>query len=256
MSLLKKGATGPEVLLLQKKLNELGYAVNENSVFDVVTYNTVRAFQSQHLDKHGIPLEVDGKVGDLTQWSLQNPSKKVEFAGAINFLKMPAASFGGSYAGRRALQAAISEIKAGAGEVGGNNKGPFVRKYHKEAGAVEGDSWCASFVSWCYMQAAGTKENMPFKYTAGARDVLRQFKNKGFAYDLDVSKPETTPQPGDVVVWWRINLNGWQGHVGIVHHCQDGFLYTIEGNKASNVHGFTYVLTRLEKILGFGRAPV
>lgn len=253
--MLKKGITGNEVLQLQKKLKELDYPVSENSVFDTVTYNAVRAFQSQHLDKHGMPLEPDGKVGDLTLWSLNNPRKKVEAGSTIDFLKMPATTFGGSAIGRKALQAAINEIKTGACEVGGNNKGPFVRKYHAPVGVAEGNSWCASFVSWCYMQAAGSIENMPFKYTAGARDVLRQFKNKGYAYTLDVAKPETTPQPGDVVVWWRIKLNGWQGHVGIVHHCKDGFLYTIEGNKAANVQGFTYVLTRLEKILGFGRTP-
>jgi CHAP domain/Putative peptidoglycan binding domain len=254
MTILKKNSTGPEVLEVQQLLNELDYAVTENGVFDTNTYNAVRAFQAQHLDKEGNPLLPDGKVGELTWWSLHNPRKKVAASTAIDFTKMPSADFGGSTTGRKALQAAINEIKAGAGEIGGNNKGAFVKKYHKEAGAVEGDSWCASFVSWCYMQAAGSKEAMPFNYTAGARDVLSQFKRKGWMYLHD--NGTRRPRPGDVVVWWRIKLDGWKGHIGLVHHCEDGFLYTIEGNKSSKVQGFTYVISRLEKILGFGNVPI
>jgi hypothetical protein len=32
-------------------------------------------------------------------------------------------------------------------------------------------------------------------------------------------------------------------------------VYTIEGNKSPRVQGFSYVLSRIEKLLGFGHVP-
>jgi hypothetical protein len=56
-------------------------------------------------------------------------------------------------------------------------------------------------------------------------------------------------------VWWREQLAGWKGHVGFVHQLRDGMLYTIEGNKSPRVQGFSYVFSRMDKLLGFGQAP-
>ena len=140
-----------------------------------------------------------------------------------------------------------------AREIGGNNRGPFVRKYLAPAGLDEGDSWCAGFVSWCFMQASGgDKAAMPFTYIASARTLLAEFKQQGWA-----SAPGSgyLPQPGDVVVWWRVSLAGWQGHTGLVHSVQDGMLYTIEGNRSPRVQGFSYVLSRMDKLLGYGHVP-
>ena len=61
-----------------------------------------------------------------------------------------------------------------------------------------------------------------------------------------------TPKPGDVVVWWRVSLAGWSGHAGLVHHSDNGILYTIEGNRSDKVAGFDYVLSAMDKLLGFG----
>jgi peptidoglycan hydrolase-like protein with peptidoglycan-binding domain len=251
MTFLKKGSQGAEVLELQNILRELDYNIPPTSVFDSATYKAVRNFQSSHLDKHNVPLSIDGQVGDLTWWALQHP-RSIVTAGAIDFTLMPAGSLGGTAISRDALQFAINELKAGAGEEGGNNKGPWVRKYLQPAGLAEGNSWCAAFVSWCFLQAAGgDKKTMPFKYTASARNIFNQFKQKGWSYEGNDSNVQTLP--GDIVSWWRVSLPSGFGHVGVVHHCQDGFLYTIEGNKAANVAGFTYVKTRMDKLLGYGR---
>ncbi len=162
MALLKKGDTGTAVRELQKMLQELDYNVPITGVYDTTTFNAISNYQSSHLDKFGRPLEIDGKVGDLTMWALQNPRTKAA-AGLIDFTKMPAASFGGTTAGRAALKVAIDEILAGAGEIGGNNKGKFVKKYLQPTGLPEGNSWCAAFVSWCFLQASGgDMKKMPF----------------------------------------------------------------------------------------------
>lgn len=251
MPILKKGSQGASVTELQNVLRELDYNIPVTGVFDTATFNAIKDFQARHLDKHNHPLVVDGAVGDLTMWALKNPRSRVT-TGAIDFSIMPDAGLGGNAIGRSALQFAINELTAGAGEIGGNNKGPWVKKYLEPAGLPEGNSWCAAFISWCFLQASGgNKKSMPFKYNAGARNIYNQFRQKGWNYDpADANKQ---PQPGDIVAWWRVSLPSGFGHIGIVHHFEDGFIYTLEGNKAANVAGFSYVKTRMDKVLGFGR---
>jgi hypothetical protein len=82
--------------------------------------------------------------------------------------------------------------------------------------------------------------------------MLKKFRDRGWAH-----QPQSgyEPKPGDIVVWWREKLAGWRGHVGLVHQVRDGMVYTIEGNKSPRVQGFSYVLSRIEKLLGFGHVP-
>jgi hypothetical protein len=250
---LKKRDRGPEVNELQKLLVQRGYSIGIDGGFGTETYRAVRAFQSQNLDQHGQPLVVDGAVGPLTWWSLTNPKPFIVTPTAADYMTLPPPEAGGSILGRAALAAAIGELKAGAGELGGNNRGPWVSKYLAPAGLDEGNPWCASFVSWCYLRAVGgDKHLMPFAYSPGARNLLQEFKAKGWDY---APKSGYQPQPGDIVVWWREKLSGWLGHVGFVHQLKQGMLYTIEGNKSPNVQGFSYVFSRMDKLLGFGHVP-
>lgn len=247
---IKKGHSGALVSELQAILNELDYAVPVTGMFDAKTEQAVKDFQGSHLDKHQQPLTVDGVVGQLTWWALEHPRPNV-VSGAIAYHELPAVEPGESPLGRAALRFAIGELKAGAGEVGGNNKGPWVRKYMEPAGLPDGYPWCAAFLSWCFLQAVGgNRRDMPFNYSAGARNIFNQLKGKGWGFTGESGKQ---PKPGDIVCWWRTSLASGNGHIGIVHHCKDGFLYTIEGNKAANVAGFSYVKTRMDKLLGFAR---
>ncbi len=250
---LKKNTQGSEVTTLQQLLNQRGYPVEVDGDFGNQTFKAVRAFQSQNLDQHGQPLIIDGSVGPLTWWSLTHPKPVINTPTAIDYSKIPPEGLGGSIIGRAALAAAIGEMNAGAGEIGGNNSGPWVKKYLDPVGVEEGNSWCASFVSWCFLKASGNdKTKLPFKYTPGARDLLSQLQRNNWA-----QKPDSgyLPLPGDIVVWWRVQANGWQGHVGLVHQYKDGILYTIEGNKSPKVQGFSYVLSRMDKLLGYGHIP-
>jgi hypothetical protein len=84
----------------------------------------------------------------------------------------------------------------------------------------------------------------------GARDIRFQFKNKGWLIE------DEEPGPGDIIVWWRGQHDGRKGHIGLVHHCSNGIVYTIEGNKGAfpaRIRGFDYVLGRIDRLLGFGR---
>ena len=251
MELLKKGSTGASVKELQETLRELDYNVGVDGDFGNETYKAIQAFQASHLDKHGVPLKVDGSVGSITWWALKNPRITVS-TGVIDYKTMPPASMGGSVLGRAALQVAINQLKEGAREIGGNNKGEYVEKYLQPAGLSEGNPWCAGFMSWCFFQAA--KEDraaMGFKYSASARNIFDQLKRSGKTFSGLTAG--LNPEPGDLVAWWRVSLPSYNGHIGIVHHVDDGFLYTIEGNKAANVAGFSYVKTRMDRFLGYAR---
>lgn len=251
MATLRKGDQGSQVRQLQKLLVQRGYAADVNGTFDTRTWQATRAFQAQNLDQHGQPLVVDGVAGPLTWWSLQHPKPFIRTPTAVDYATLPAK--GGSRVGRAALAAAIGELKANAREIGGNNRGPLVRKYLAPAGLDEGQSWCAGFVSWCFMQASGgDKAAMPFAYAARARSLLTEFKQHGWS---NAPGSGYVPVPGDAVVWWRVSLAGWLGHTGLVHSVQDGMLYTIEGNRSPRVQGFSYVLSRMDKLLGFGHVP-
>lgn len=190
---LKKGARGPDVSALQRLLTERGYTVAVDGIFGTGTYQAVRAFQSQNLDQHGLPLLIDGKVGPLTWWSNTHPKPDVQPYSAVDFTQMPPSEAGGSAIGRAALSAAIRELKAGAGEVGGNNRGPWVKKYLAPAGLPEGNPWCASFVTWCFLAASGNNlDTMPFPYSAGARAMLKKFQGKDWAL---VHRAAISPAP-------------------------------------------------------------
>jgi hypothetical protein len=248
MPALKKNDSGTAVVKLQRLLISRGYLAKTTGVFDTLTDQAVRAFQASNTDQRGEPLIVDGKAGPLTLWRLAHSGS--EFLPTVyDYKNLPSADEGGSALGRKALAVAISELKLGAKEIGGNNRGKWVRKYLAPAGLDEGNAWCAAFLSWCMLQACGNdKEAMPVSYDASAKSLLSQFKKLGSA---NAPQSGYIPVPGDLVFWWRVKADGWQGHAGFVHNVQDGILYTIEGNRTSKVDGFSYVLSRMDKLLGF-----
>ena len=165
-----------------------------------------------------------------------------------DFSQLPSINHSGSQIGRAALAVAINELNKGAAEIGGNNCGPWVKKYLNGL-APEGSSWCAGFVSYCF---ANSGLSMPFQYSISARDLLNQFRSRGWSYN-----PEQTvvPESGDIILWWRTKPNSWQGHTGLVHHYCHGRLYTIEGNRSAKVEGFIYNYRGMKRVLGLARVP-
>jgi hypothetical protein len=248
---LKAGASGAVVRELTRRLVERGYLPRAGAEFDAEVRSAVLGFQARHVDPRGRPLVVDGVVGPLTWWALEHPRNPAVLNEPVSgdLTRLPA--HGGSARGRAALRVALAEMAAGAREEQRDNDGPWVRKYLN--GVVPPPAnWCAGFVSWCFAQHA---DGVPFRYSVGARDIRDQFRRKGWAYDLASG---TTPEPGDIIVWWRGQPQGWMGHIGFVHHVADGIVYTIEGNKGgypARVRPFDYVLSRIDKLLGFGRVP-
>lgn len=93
---------------------------------------------------------------------------------------------------------------------------------------LQGQSWCAAFVSWCFAQISASslvaaENKYGFVYCP---DGVAFFKKKN-----QIIKPEDA-QPGDVIFF------DWEGkgiadHVGIVESNNKTFLTTIEGNTSA-----------------------
>ena len=254
LALLKIGLAGLQVLQLIKDLKQTGFdpGSGKGDKFTPSVKNAVMAFQSQNIGPNLLPLKVDGQVGPLTRWALDVALGKKKMPD-IPTLPAPGNNNrpdGASKTGWNALEVARGEL--GKGENGGDNKGDDVMKYHAVAGAGEGDSWCASFVSFCFHK--GNPGKMPYKATAGARETLRRFEEQGWTYNATLDNP---PKPGDIIVFWRGPKTGWKGHIGIVEAYEDGVVTTIEGNKGpyrSVVRRYKYTLGQIDKLLGWGRA--
>jgi hypothetical protein len=244
---LKLNDRGNRVLTLTRLLVDRGYLRKPKAVFDKTVQRAVNDFQARHVDELGRPLVADGVVGPLTWWALRNPDNRDV---PVPTPQDSPVGPGGSSAGRAALKVALGEMRAGACELASNNSGRWVEKYLNGITPAPAN-WCAGFVSWCYSQIPG---GIPFQYSLGARDIRMQFQRKGWAFDATERKPE----PGAIIVWWRDRPDGWQGHIGLVHHCSDGIVHTIEGNKGgfpAPVRLFDYVQSRIDRLLGFGRVP-
>ena len=166
LALLKLGLAGFQVLQLITDLRQAGFAPEgENgSVFTKAVQLAVMAFQATHIGPNLIPLKVDGEVGPLTRWALDVALGNIP-APAIASAPAPANLDRAEGASDRAWNAVrIARRELGNGEEGGDNLGQHVIRYHAVGGAAEGDSWCASFVSYCFHE--GNPGNMPYEPTA------------------------------------------------------------------------------------------
>lgn len=88
--------------------------------------------------------------------------------------------------------------------------------------------WCASFVSWCFVNAYGMAAAI--KLLCGGLHCYTptgagRFKNRG----QYIKRGKGMPKRGDVVYFWN-SSKGRIGHVGIVYKVTGSRVYTIEGN--------------------------
>ncbi|NKM69393.1 hypothetical protein [Rhizobium laguerreae] len=117
-------------------------------------------------------------------------------------------------------------------EIGGNNKGPWVRAYMRgKEGASQ--KWCAGFVCLVVEQAArDLQTKMPFKRKVGVDDLVKdaQAENR-FIGETELSTPllrKSKARPGRLFVV-RESPTDWT-HVGIVLSPMADTFDTLEGN--------------------------
>lgn len=222
-------------------MHRLGYC-SENAG-DITKMIAIRQFQFDH------GLTVDGVVGSKTQEMIQ----KCLDSGFVSDVLIPDIDIT-AFLGP--AKYAVQEHLAGAREIGGNNKGPWVAKYHGVPEARLGDdwAWCAAFASWCFRQHYG--EAMPMQASGSAQKL---FKNASDSAQCVVFTDPLgfTPQVNDLIVWWRGETRSWKGHVEICLGLYGDMILTIGGNVGpypSAVRFFVYSRYDMPKLIGFARA--
>ncbi len=138
---------------------------------------------------------------------------------------------------KQLLKIAFNEL--GTEEIAGSEHNPEVLKYAKDTGikGVTTDEipWCSTFVNW-----VAWKAGLEHSKKANARSWL------------NIGIKTTSPEPGDIVVFWRESPQSWKGHVaiflGFSHNNKR--VYCLGGNQGNRVSVSAY---RANTVLSFQR---
>jgi hypothetical protein len=128
------------------------------------------------------------------------------------------------------VQNELAATKLGIHEMGGNNHGPWVKKFLAEVGLPEGYAWCDAFQSFEMEGAAGHK--LPIE-SASVEQTYATGKKLGWV----VSKPAR----GDLVCYDFDGDGRFNDHIGLVVKVRGVgptmTLQTVEGNTSSGMAG-------------------
>lgn len=131
------------------------------------------------------------------------------------------------------VEVALSQL----GNVGGQ---PYW-SWYGFGGRVE---WCACFVSWCAEQCGYIESGVIPKF-AGCVQGSNWFKEQGQWQDRNFE-----PTAGHIIFFdWE--GDGVTDHVGIVEKCEDGVVYTVEGNSGDACRQRSYAVGS-SNIYGYG----
>ena len=123
----------------------------------------------------------------------------------------------------------------------GNEGGQPYWSWYGFEGRVE---WCACFVSWCADQCGYIESGIIPKF-AGCVDGANWFKGNGQWQDRNCE-----PQAGNIIFFdWE--GDGETDHVGIVEKCENGVVYTVEGNSGDACRQNQYTVGS-SSIYGYG----
>lgn len=209
---LSKGSRGVAVKRVQEWLNLRGFGIAIDSQFGEATASAVQQFQ----EREG--LAASGSVDEATYAALVQPMRSVVQQRLTESISLQAA----------VLEYAEAHLREHPLEVGGQNRGPWVRLYMKGS---EGASWawCAGFVTFVLNQAAESLAvSLPFDGSFSCDSLAAQGKAAGLfraARDLTPS----SDLPGGSVFLVRRTSTDWT-HTGLVKAAFATTFSTIEGN--------------------------
>lgn len=132
------------------------------------------------------------------------------------------------------LEKALTQV--GTKEFVGVEDNPEVIKYFEAVGygnLHDETAWCSAFMNWVAKECG-----LEYSGLLTARSWL------------GVGEAVEEPQIGDVVIFWRVSPNSWQGHVGIWIREKDQFTYCLGGNQSNKVGINAYYTDR---VLGYRR---
>ena len=210
-----RGTRGKAVRRVQEWLCLDGHAVAVDGVFGPATEVAVQAF----CETHGLPTsnEVNQEIFEVLSapmWSaLDVPSNLPnKFGDAV-------------------VAIAQQHLNNHPREVGGENKGPWVRLY-MDGNEGRAWLWCAGFVSFVIRQAGvALGQPVPFPKTYSCDTLAANGANRNlFIAERDINQSNSPIElPSGTVFLNRRTLNDWD-HTGFVIAAEAETFVTIEGN--------------------------
>ena len=210
----------------------------------------------QELDKLKLSLQGYNYGNGYISWAIQNHGGYSE-ANALQFSQEQAAAHGWSgygdpeyvphvmryysggnlFAGLFGNSQIVSVAMAQMGNEGGE-------KFWLWYGFSQREEWCACFVSWCADQC-GLIESGAVPKFASCPVGVEWFQSNGKWKDNGHSPAAGT------IIFFDWNGDGVSDHVGIVEKCENGRVYTLEGNSNDRVQQSIYIVGS-NLILGYG----
>lgn len=230
---LRNGSKGESVKFVQEWLCLHGSGVALDGDFGPATARAVSRFQQVS------GLEVDGVVGRNTHAALVAP-----MATAVAVVEP------GSTLGRTIAACARLHLAQHPREIGGQNRGPWVRLY-MDGNEGADFPWCAGFVSTVLRQACEAHGiATPVKKTWSCDVLAGDAQEKGRFIngdELDIDRL----RPGDIFLNRHSrNTNDWT-HTGFVIEASEETIVTIEGNTNDDGHREGYeVCERVRQVTG------
>ena len=222
----KRGDVGTGVKLIQEWLCLRLFGVLIDGRFGAATEHAVKLFQRRS------QLPGTGIVDDATWDALIEPYRAATapvIAAGVTFSEAVASC-------------AERHLDANAREIGGQNRGPWVRLYMS---GREGKpyAWCAGFATYCIHQAAvSLGAPAPLPRAIGVPRLVKTAR----ARNRLVLKPSANERAeiarGSLFVV-RGGKYGWS-HVGIVTSVETDVFYTIEGNSNDDLQTNSYEVCR------------
>lgn len=146
------------------------------------------------------------------------------------------------------LLCGIAENELGVAETAGHENNPRILYYAKKAGLtwVKDDetSWCGIFMGFCFAELPEfiRPKNWPKQESARARSWLGY---GAVVKNLDDAKP------GDILIFWRGEIESWKGHVCFYVKHQGDKVYCLGGNQGDMVKIEAYPASKLLGIRRF-----
>lgn len=218
-AVLREGSSGSLTRYLQQLLAEQNYEVTVDGVFGSEMKRAVENFQQ----KHG--LTSDGIFGAQSWKKLfEVRSKLALFSDTMRF-----------------VQAAEIELQLGFAEDYENNITPYGEWY-----GLNGESWCAMFVSYCAYRANMLPVFVPrFAYCPDGVNYYRKMKRY---YKRDSGY---IPKVGDVIFFYNYR-KGRVAHTGIVVEGDARGIFVIDGNGIENSVRKSWHSLKEDTIDGYG----
>lgn len=220
------------------------------------------------LNLHGVRCAIDGDFGPATEAALvKATSSKVATDAALFMLEAPmhaaCADLPMWLETHNALRLAVvryaeQHLAQHPREVGGQNRGPWVRLYHDEQTDEDAPAWCAWFARYVHLQAAQQLGVPSPLQWSGNCDRLAATNAARLVRGIDVNYQLApggdTIAPGDLfLVRGKARPVGGVDykHTGIVLEVHPEHVVTIEGNTNDDGAREGYEVCR--RVRGYGR---